>query len=125
MRHLLVVVALLVSFPASAGWLADRAIMRELKRAVATAEQEAVDDSATRTDCTSRPKIWRAPIRSLTQEIQVKRCDVVYYYTAGYAAAVGDLLPVGFVVDTTFDGTENLTTGEFTGSIVASPERAR
>lgn len=88
-------------------------ILEQLTKAVMQAEKMAIEDSELRSnDCMDEPQPWRAPISSLTQDIRVQRCDIVYYYLARYAQVEGDIAPIAFVPFATFIGTENLTTGE-------------
>lgn len=92
---------------------AKQAALAELEAAVMAAEQEAADDSARRSPCEEKEKRWRAPIQSLTQDIRIQRCQVVYYYLATYSMAGGsDVSPVAFLPSLTFLGTEDLSTGE-------------
>lgn len=88
-------------------------IETQLMKAVMKAQSMAVEDSELISgDCREEPTTWRAPISSLTQDIRVQRCDIVYYYLAKYAAVEGDVAPIAFVPSNTFIGTENLTSGE-------------
>ncbi|WP_417312070.1 hypothetical protein [Ectopseudomonas khazarica] len=85
----------------------------QLEKAVAHAEREAVEDALSMSaECQEKEQTWRAPIHSLTQDIRVQRCDIVYYYLARYALVEGDELPIDFIPSISFLGTENLLTGE-------------
>ncbi|MGE8501559.1 MAG: hypothetical protein ACN6P1_04915 [Pseudomonas sp.] len=90
-------------------------IKTQLEKAVIRAEREAISDSYfIAKDCQEEAKTWRAPIRSLTQDIRVQRCDTVYYYLARYSMVQGDVLPIAFIPSIYLQGTENVVTGERT-----------
>lgn len=101
---------LLFLLPYGVSYYQERLILNELEKAVYKAERKAVADARSRTECTEAEATWRAPIKSLKQEVRVQLCNTVYYYMAGYS-------PVGGY--TTFHGSmqflaeENLLTGKF------------
>lgn len=111
-KWMLLLAALLL---ASCGYTEEPLIKVQLEKAVKRAEQEAIKDSMTLSKgCQEVQTTWRAPIKSLTQDIRVQRCDIVYYYLARYALVEGDEHPIDFTASISFLGTENLLTGEKT-----------